>query len=407
MNILVLNAGSSSQKSSLYRFEGKQLPTDPLAPIWEGAIDFGHAGNAAELSVTTASGASWAQSLEGGDRTAATEQLLQTLWQGPTAVIEAKENIHAVGHRVVHGGHKYPQAVLIDESVKATIDELIPLAPAHNPANLAGVQTAEDLLGTACPQFAVFDTAFHQTLPPAAALYPVPQSWIDKGIRRYGFHGISHQYCAHRAAYLLKKSLDSLRLVICHLGNGCSLCAVDAGRSIDTTMGFTPLDGLMMGTRSGSVDPSILTYMIRAYGYSGQQIDQALNKESGLKGVSGLSGDMREIILAMQQGNDKAKLAFDMYIHRLRAEIAAMTASMKGLDGLVFTAGVGEHAAIVRTSACEGLSFLGLAVSARKNSEGAGDRVISADASAVPVLVIHTREDWQIATQYWQLRQEF
>ncbi len=406
MNILVLNAGSSSQKSSLYRFEDSCLPTEPLEPVWRGSIDFGGGGaqKLTQMSVTTASGGSLTKTFSAGDRTDATQRLLQTLWRGPTAVIETEEDIHAVGHRVVHGGQAYHQPVEIDSTVKTAIRDLAPLAPAHNLANLAGIEVAESVFGESCFQFAVFDTAFHHTLPAAAALYPVPQSWIDKGIRRYGFHGISHQYCAHRTAYLLREPLEALRLVICHLGNGCSLCAVKAGRSIDTTMGFTPLDGLMMGTRSGSVDPGILTYLIREHDFDAQQVDQQLNEASGLKGVSSISGDMREIVSAMQAGNARAKLAFDIYLHRLRSGIAAMVASLDGFDGLVFTAGVGEHAALVRATACDGLSFLGLAISEEKNVEGAGDRAISADRSTVPIFIIHTQEDWQIAMEYWQLR---
>ena len=406
MNVLVLNAGSSSQKCSLYRFSDEGPPAEPLDPVWEGAIDFGHSEGQAEITVETASGESLRETLSECDRTAirklAVERLLETLWKGPAQVIDSKSAINAVGHRVVHGGSQYREAVLIDERVKAAIRELTPLAPAHNPVNLAGIEIAQALLKDGCPQFAVFDTAFHRTLPNAAALYPVPQSWIEKGIRRYGFHGISHQYCANRAADLLNESVENLRLVICHLGNGCSLSAVKNGQSIDTTMGFTPLDGLMMGTRSGSVDPGILIYLMREHGYDHEQLNQQLNKASGLKGVSGLSGDMREIVSAMQAGNAQAKQAFDVYIHRLRSGIAAMTASLGGLDGLVFTAGVGEHATVVRAEACERLGFLGLDVSERKNMERGGDRAISSAQSKVPIWVIHTREDWQRATQCWQ-----
>ncbi|MEN8444020.1 MAG: acetate kinase, partial [Cyanobacteria bacterium J06555_13] len=252
MNILVLNAGSSSQKSSLYRCSFTDAPPqEPPVPLWEGSIDFSHASGQAELTVKTASGESLKEVLSSDDRSVAVRHLLETLWQGPTQVISSKKDIHAVGHRVVHGGQTYQTAVLIDETVKATIRDLTPLAPAHNPANLAGIELAQSLLGVDIPQYAVFDTAFHSQMPEAAAFYPVPQSWIAKGIRRYGFHGTSHQYCAQRAADLLKKPLNDLRLVIAHLGGGCSLCAVRNGRSIDTTMGFTPLDGLMMGTRSG------------------------------------------------------------------------------------------------------------------------------------------------------------
>jgi acetate kinase len=436
MNILVLNAGSSSQKISLYGLpeHPSERPLDPPKPLWQGSIDFGHRAGQAGIAIQTAAGQSLEETCSLDDlceavpadvleaagrvslgglraRIAATQHLLQKLWQGPTQVIADPSEVEAIGHRVVHGGQRYRAATLIDDTVKAAIRELIPLAPAHNSASLAGIAIAQHLFskasGQQIPQFAVFDTAFHSTLPAAAAFYPVPQSWIQQGIRRYGFHGISHQYCAHRAAHLIGKSPSDLRLVICHLGNGCSLSAVQGGRSIDTTMGFTPLDGLMMGTRSGSVDPGILIHLMRTQGYRFDQLDQQLNQESGLKGISGLSSDMREIVAAMQTGNDKAKLAFDIYLHRLRAGIAAMTASLGGIDGLIFTAGVGEHATLVRAKACEGLGFLGIDISEQKNRDPARegvDRAISPNDAAVPVWVIHTQEDWQIAQEYWQLR---
>ncbi len=432
MNILVLNAGSSSQKVSLFSLPGHPIeqPIDPPQPLWEGSIDFGHTEGTFEIEIETAAGQSVQEMLALNDlsenvpedisslwsyeRAAATQYLLKQLWQGATQVVAGPSEIHAIGHRVVHGGETYRSATLIDNTVKAAIRELIPLAPSHNPVNLAGIAIAQHLFnqvsnppsGQQIPQFAVFDTAFHSTLPAAAALYPVPQSWIQQGIRRYGFHGISHQYCAHRAAQLIGRPLSDLRLVIAHLGNGCSLSAVQGGHSIDTTMGFTPLDGLMMGSRSGSVDPGILIHLMQTQGYSPEQLDQQLNKASGLKGVSELSSDMREIVAAMHSGHAKAKLAFDIYIHRLRAGIAAMTASLGGLDALVFTAGVGEYATLVRAEACEGLRFLGVEISEHKNMDAStegGDRAISPNEAAVPVWVIHTQEDWQIAQAYWQL----
>jgi acetate kinase len=417
-NILVFNAGSSSHKSSLYCLPDRRAQAfktsksnkasnasaEPIAPLWEGSIDFSHHEGFAELTVRTAAGQLWNETLEGGERAIALERLVQTLWQGPTQVIKSQAEIHAIGHRVVHGGQLYHAAALIDETLKGHIRDLSLLAPIHNPANLAGIDLAQSLFDANLPQFAVFDTAFHGTLPPEVAHYPVPQAWVEMGIRRYGFHGISHQYCAQRAAALMEKPLEELRLVIAHLGNGCSLCAVRGGRSIDTTMGFTPLDGLMMGSRSGSIDPSILTYLMRTQGYDAEQLDQQLNQESGLKGVSGLSADMREIVEAMQGGHGQAKLAFDLYIHRLRSGIAAMVASLGGLDGLIFTGGVGEHATLVRSQACEGLAYLNIEISEEKNmARVESDHTVSSDNSPVPVWVIHTQEDWQIAQTYWDL----
>ncbi len=332
-------------------------------------------------------------------------QMLETLYQGETAVISDIQEISAVGHRVVHGGPDYRQSVWIDEAVKRAIANLIPLAPAHNPANLEGIQLIEERWND-LPQYAVFDTAFHSQMPEVAALYPVPRDWIGQGIRRYGFHGISHQYCAYRAAELLDRPLEELRMVTCHLGNGCSLAAIKSGRSIDTTMGFTPMDGLMMGTRSGSVDPGILIYLMREKGYDHQQLDEMLNKQSGLKGISEISGDMRKLTRAIADGNSQAKLAFEMYIHRLRAGIAAMTASLGGLDVLVFSGGSGSHTAALRDQTCKGLAFLGIEISEEKNAEieEGQDKDVSGESSKVSTLVIHTQEEWQIAREYKRLK---
>ena len=267
--------------------------------------------------------------------------------------------IDVVGHRVVHGGPKYAEPVLLTPEVKSGIAAVSAFAPLHNRAELEGVEIIERLLGPV-PQVAVFDTGFHRRMSPAAAVYPGPYQWFESGIRRYGFHGINHQYCAARAAHLLGRDLHSLRLVTCHLGNGCSLAAIQEGRSIDTTMGFTPLEGLMMGTRSGSVDPGILTYLMREGRLHAKEIDDVLNKESGLLGISGISGDMREILASVKRSHSRAKLAFDIYVHRLRAGIGAMIAVLGGIDVLVFSAGVGENSVEVRDAACEQLAFLGL-----------------------------------------------
>ena len=252
------------------------------------------------------------------------------------------------------------------------------------------------LLGTV-PQIAVFDTAFHRTLSLPAAVYPGPYAWFEQGIRRYGFHGINHQYCSARAAQLLGGDPDSLKVVSCHLGNGCSLAAIPGGRSVDTTMGFTPLEGLMMGTRSGSVDPSILTYLMRQGPVTGEELDDTLNKKSGLLGISGVSSDMRQIMTAVRQGNERAKLAFDMFVHRLRQGIAAMAASIQGIDVLIFTGGIGEHSADVRAATCEGLAFLGVRLDPDKNAASPADHQISVADSPVQVLIIRAQEDWAIA----------
>ena len=399
MKILVLNSGSSSQKSSLYEFTSS-LPQHPPAPAWEGKIewDSGHA----EMSVRTSSGPRLDSRVEAGSRAAAVEQLLETLWNGKAGVLSAPSEIDVAGHRVVHGGQKFTQPTFITAEVKATIAGMAAFAPLHNRAELEGIEIIAKKIG-AIPQVAVFDTSFHSQLPEAAAVYPGPYEWLGRGIRRYGFHGINHQYCAERAAQLLGRPLDSLRLVNCHLGNGCSLAAIEGGRSVDTTMGFTPLDGLMMGTRSGAVDPGILTYLMRQDGLSGQQLDDVLNEKSGLLGISGASSDMREIVGAMKAGHARAKLAFDIFVHRLQSSIGAMIAVLGGLDVLVFTAGIGENSPEVRAGTCAKQDFVGLSLDPAKNAQPAADQDISQPESTVRVLIIRGQEDWAIAKECWRL----
>jgi acetate kinase len=261
---------------------------------------------------------------------------------------------------------------------------------------LEGIEAIESILGPEVPQFAVFDTAFHSHLPDAAAIYPGPYGWVERGIRRYGFHGISHQYCAQKAAQLLNRDSSDLRLLICHLGNGCSLSAVLNGRCIDTTMGFTPLDGLMMGTRSGAVDPGILIHLLRQEGYDADRLDRELNQESGLKGISGISADLRQVMAAIEAGNAQAKLALDIYIHRLRACMGSMLASLGRLDAVVFTAGVGENSPIVRSLACQAFEFLGLRLDQVQNENHPVNQDIATTDSTIRILVIHTQEDWAI-----------
>ncbi len=401
MNILILNAGSSSHKSCLYAI-GEILPNHPPPPLWQAQIDW---QQSPPILTATGAGESVEVEMNSPDRADAVAQMLYTLHEGKTAVLANLEEIDAVGHRVVHGGQDYQASVWVDDGVKGAIARLIPLAPSHNPANLEGIQIIDRLLDNISykiPQYAVFDTAFHSTLPEVVAQYPIPQSWSAQGIRRYGFHGISHQYCAHRVTQLLNNPTD-LRLVTAHLGNGCSLAAIRNGRCLNTTMGFTPLDGLMMGTRSGSIDPGILLYLMRENGYAHEQLNHQLNKESGLKGVSGISGDMRQLTAAIEQGNAQAQLAIDMYIHHLSAGIAAMTASLGGLDALAFAGGVGENASLIRDRVCDSLAFLGIELSKQQDSSLMGDRIISTEHSKVSILVIHTQEEWQIAKEYWQL----
>ena len=399
MKVLVLNSGSSSQKSALFKIDGAMDGTasqEPATPLWEAKIEWG--GPSPELLIRTSTGTNLRDKAKigEGDRRRAMECMLETLWNGEARVLGGRNEIDVVGHRVVHGGPHLRDPARVTPEVKSTIASVAPFAPLHSRSELEGISIVEELLrGT--PQVAVFDTGFHGTLPRPAAQYPGPYEWFEEGIRRYGFHGINHQYCSHRAAQLLRRPLESLRIVSCHLGNGCSLAAIRGGESVDTTMGFTPLEGLMMGTRSGSVDPGILTYLVRESSISGEDLDWILNRRSGLLGISGMSADMREIESAMSYGNERAQLAFDMFVHRLQAGIAAMASVLSGIDVLLFTAGIGENSWQVRLAACTNLGFIGVKVDREKNSQSRTDVEISAADSKVRVLVIRAQEDWAIA----------
>ena len=397
MNVLVLNAGSSSQKMALYNLT-YPLPDRPINPLWKASIDW----DQWELKITNHNGGIIQESIAETDRFLVLSQTLDRLGSGSTQVIQDLGEIDIVGHRVVHGGRDYRESIVIDQQVKAEIDRLSSFAPIHNPANLAGIVAIEKRLGN-IPQVAVFDTSFHSDLPDVAKVYPLPYEWYEKGIQRYGFHGISHEYCAHRSAELLNRNLRDLRLIICHLGNGCSLSAVRNGKSIDTTMGFTPLEGLMMGSRPGSIDPGILIYLLREEHYTVEQLNHLLNYESGLQGLSGQSGDMRQILAAIAKHDSRAQLAFDIYIYRLRAQIGAMLANLGGLDVLVFTGGVGEHQPLVRSAVCEGLGFLGIQIDSDRNLHEAIDQMISPEELPIKVLVVKTQEDWAIALECFKL----
>jgi acetate kinase len=400
MRILVLNSGSSSQKSCLYEI-GDALPDDPPACLWQAKVEW--EGEFAEVEIKSGHGFSQKKRIKSSSRAEAVTHLLDTMWKGEARAIASPSEIDVVGHRVVHGGPHFEDPVLITEEVKSAIAGVSAFAPLHNRAELEGMQIVSELLGST-PQVAVFDTGFHKTMPLAAAVYPGPYEWFDQGIRRYGFHGINHKYCARRAAHLLHKDPDSLRLVSCHLGNGCSVAAILKGKSVDTSMGFTPLEGLMMGTRSGSVDPGILTYLMRKRHLTGDQLDDLLNKRSGLLGVSGVSGDMREILAAIKSGNEQAQLAFDIYVHRLQAGIGAMISVLGGIDALIFTAGVGENSPEVRAAACANLRYAGLELDMDLNEQSPVDHDIAAAGSQGRVLLIRAQEDWEIARECWHLR---
>lgn len=393
MKILVLNSGSSSQKTALFDLD-RQSSADPAPPLWEGKLQWD--GDKEELHVRNCRGVEIRRETAVTNRSSSVESLLRELWEGTAAILESPSQIEIAGHRIVHGGPKLTEPIRITAEVKQEIKSVAAIAPLHNEAGLEGIELIERLL-PGLPQVGVFDTGFHRTLPLEAKVYAGPYGWYERGIRRYGFHGINHEYCAHRAATLFGRDLPSLKIVTCHLGNGCSLCAIDGGKSIDTTMGFTPLEGLMMGTRSGSVDPGILIHLARTDKLNGEALNRILNHESGLLGVSGVSSDMRDVLDAAAKGNDRAKLAFDVFIHRLRSEIGAMAASLAGLDVLVFTAGIGENSAEVRAAACSHLQFLGIELDQNANRQIKSDAEISAPNSRVKVLVIQSQEDWAIA----------
>ena len=365
-------------------------------PEWQAHVDWTGSRDQAVMRVA-AGGREIERQFPVESRAQVLREMLDTLISGETAVVGQLSEIDVVGHRVVHGGPDYSQPVPVTDKVRRAIAAFIDLAPAHNPAQLEGIKAIDTMIGDV-PQLVVFDTAFHRGMPPAASIYPIPYEWYEKGIRRYGFHGISHGYCSERAAALLGQPLASLRMITCHLGNGCSLAAIKNGVSVDTTMGFTPLEGLMMGSRSGSIDPAIPIYLMR-HGQTAQQIDDMLNQGSGLKGVSGLSADMREILAAAAKGHERAHLALDLYVYRLRASIGGMVAVLGGLDVLVFTAGVGENAPSVRERACAGFEYLGLSLDKKRNELPCADNDIATQDSTVRVLVIHTEEDWAIARE--------
>ena len=392
MSVLVVNAGSSSLKFSLFEAESP----DALA---SGLIDWTADRHLAESAVSLRGGDIIRSRIEAPDYRAAVVHSLSFLAEKELISYHGASGVSSVGHRVVHGGTEFRESVLIDDNVKKALARLADLAPLHNPPAIEAIVATEAAL-PGVPQVAVFDTAFYALLPRKSFIYPLPYEWYtDWGIRRFGFHGISHSYCVSRAAELLGRRLEDLRIVSCHLGNGCSATAIRYGIPISTTMGFTPMDGLMMGSRPGSLDPGILLYLQQQKGFSASQIEQALNHGSGLLGVSGVSSDFREVEEAASKGNDRAKLALEIYSSRVREAIGALTAAMGGIDVLIFTAGVGENSATLRASVCDGLECLGLMLDGQRNGACRPDVNIAAPQSRVQILVIHTREDLMIARE--------
>jgi acetate kinase len=327
----------------------------------------------------------------------------KALVQTENGILGDLSEIEGVGHRVVHGGERFSASVLIDPDVLAAIEQASELAPLHNPPNLTGIQEAEQLL-PGVPQVAVFDTAFHQSMPPSAYLYGLPREFYDKyRIRRYGFHGTSHRFVAARASQLLKRALEDTNLITCHLGNGASLTAIENGKSVDTSMGFTPLEGVMMGTRCGDIDPAILPYL-EERGFSGKQLNTIMNKKSGLLGLSGLSNDMRDLEAAAEQNNTQAQETLEVYAHKVRKYIGAYSANLVTVDALVFTGGIGQHGVKMRERICHNLEHMGIVMDYELNKRvGSKEGVVSPRYSQTAILVIPTNEELQIATDVFDL----
>jgi acetate kinase len=389
MNILVVNCGSSSIK---YQF----IETESQTRLAKGLVDrIGMSG--AVLTNTRHDNDTIKLTGEILDHGMAIEYVLAVLLSKNHGVIKDKSEIHAVGHRVVHGAEDFAGSVLITEEVLRSLRDNIELAPLHNPHNIRGIMACKQHL-VDIPQVGVFDTAFHQSMEPHAFLYGIPYVFYKKyKIRRYGFHGTSHFFVSNRMATLMGKPINELRLITCHLGNGCSMAAVNCGVSVDTTMGFTPLEGLIMGSRSGDLDPQLILYIMGKEGLSLNEATTLLNKHSGLMGISGVSSDMREIEQESEKQNDRARLAFDMFCYRVTKYVGAYAAAMGGLDGIVFTGGIGENSILVREYVCNKLDFLGVDFDPDANASGPKERFITTPASRTVVGVVPTNEELVIA----------
>lgn len=392
--ILVINSGSSSLKYEVYQMPSRQS-------VGKGVIER-IGGPMSSLRQEGWNGVCTAEE-PAPDHKAALTMMVTALTDEHNGILESLDEVWGVGHRVVHGGEKYAESVVIDDSVIAAIDENIELAPLHNPANLTGIVEARALF-PACTQVAVFDTAFHQTLRPSAYLYGLPRELYEKyRIRRYGFHGTSHRFVATQAVKYAKRSLENTNVISCHLGNGASITAIQNGKSVDTSMGFTPLEGLMMGTRSGDLDPSIIFYLLER-GFTAEQLNQMLNRESGLLGLSGISNDLRDLEEAAERGDRNAIEALDVYAYRVRRFIGAYAANIVKVDILVFTGGIGQYGTRMRERICNRLENLGIVMDYRKNLEnGPREGIISKDYSPTTIIVEPTNEELQIAIDTYEL----
>ncbi|WP_373126512.1 acetate kinase [Bacteroides sp. HPS0048] len=390
MKILVLNCGSSSIKYKLFDMDSKEV-------IAQGGIEkIGLKGSF--LKLTLPNGEKKVLEKDIPEHTVGVEFILNTLVSPEYGAIKSLDEIDAVGHRMVHGGERFSKSVLLDKEVLEAFVACNDLAPLHNPANLKGVNAVSAILPN-IPQVGVFDTAFHQTMPDYAYLYAVPYELYEKyGVRRYGFHGTSHRYVSQRVCEYLGIKAEGLRLITCHIGNGGSIAAIKDGKCIDTTMGLTPLEGLMMGTRSGDIDAGAVTFIMDKEGLTTTGVSNLLNKKSGVLGISGVSSDMRELEVAVAEGNPKAILAENMYFYRIKKYIGAYAAALGGVDVILFTGGVGENQASCRAGVCEGLEFMGVKIDAEKNKVRGEEAIISSDDSKVKVVVIPTDEELLIAS---------
>ncbi|MBV8859605.1 MAG: acetate kinase [Acidobacteria bacterium] len=401
MNVLVLNCGSSTAKFQLIATDLDQIARDADEHLASGVIE--RIGGEAIITFSARGSEARRSTAPVRDTRAAVETVIRWVTSADSGIEEVKSvgDIHAVGHRVVHGGERFKQSVLIDEDVLRGIEDCIDLAPLHNPGNIRGIQAAREVFGPGLPQGAVFDTAFHQTLPPHAYLYALPYQWYRRyRVRRYGFHGTSHRYVAYRYRRLRGLAREQTNIITLHLGNGCSAAAIKGGDSLDTSMGMTPLEGLVMGTRSGDIDPAIIDFVGAKEGLSAQEVDLVLNKQSGLLGISGLTNDMRELLdESHESGDRRAGLAVEIFCYRVRKYVGAYLAAAGGADALVFTGGIGENSAEVRKRVCEGLGWMGVELDPAANQATTARRegLISREGSRLAVYVIPTDEELLIA----------
>ena len=401
MNVLVLNCGSSSVKFQLIATDPDRIAQNTDTRLAHGIIE--RIGGSAIITFNAGGSAPQRSAAPVRDTRAAVEMILRWIVSDESGItaVSSVSDIHAVGHRVVHGGERFSNSVLITDEVLRGIEDGIDLAPLHNPQNIAGITAARASLGMGIPQVAVFDTAFHQTLPEHAYLYAVPyQLYRRHRLRRYGFHGTSHRYVAYRYRTLRGIPRDATNVITLHLGNGCSIAAIREGNSIDTSMGLTPLEGLVMGTRSGDVDASVIDFIGAKEGLSAAEVESLLNKQSGLIGISGLTDDMRELLAEAHEHNDRrARLAVEIFCYRARKYIGAYLAAMNGADAIVFTGGIGENSPEIRAKICEGLSWLGVQIDAERNAAHVSGRdgQISKEESRVSVYAIPTNEELLIA----------